>query len=316
MLRTYNPLSRLSLGGFGKPNSGKVDRLNNATKMMLDTTIAGKSYWDCHYMYAAMSAYESLLRGVSYARHRKEAVEYLGTLQFGICEFCVALDQALGELRPDYAYSLFDKDPDHFKTDLVHTVARIAYDTLENVSSGFSGVDDEAWSAAIGVMMRVFPAHLQNVPAGMNPLQQHLAIMMIKKVRENMEGWYPPMTRVLLSTMGPYERPNQPAVRSANAILRDALYRELKKLRTLYDKSPEKVEHYLPPNVSYDRKTNALTYRYHGGSKVTTPLGRSLRIPEIGLTDDANLRPSRLYQPPPPAVAPLGDAQSAVTVSE
>lgn len=317
MLRTYSPLSGLTLSGFGKPSAGRVDRLNKAVKMMLDTTIKGQSYWDCHYMYAAMSVYEGLLRDVSYRRFRKDSVDYLGTLHFGITELCESLDQALDQLEADFCHTLFDKDPDKFKTDLVHTVARIAYDALECLSSGFAGVDDPAWSMAISLMMHLFPKHSQNVPAGMNPLQQQLALMMIKKVRENMEGWYPPLTRVLLSTLGPYEQPNRPAGRSADVILRDAFYRELKKLRVLYDKTPEKVEHYLPPNVTYDRRANALTYRYHGGSKVTTALGRSLRIPEIDLTDDANLRPS-----PPGAtpVAPTGfpsrGLQPAVTIPE
>jgi len=34
--------------------------------MMLETTIEEGSYWDCHYMNAVESAYESLFREIGY----------------------------------------------------------------------------------------------------------------------------------------------------------------------------------------------------------------------------------------------------------
>jgi hypothetical protein len=38
----------------------------------------------------------------------------------------------------------------------------------------------------------------------MNPLQQQLAVQLIDKLRHNMDGWYPAISRVLLATIGPY----------------------------------------------------------------------------------------------------------------
>jgi hypothetical protein len=104
-----------------------------------------------------------------------------------------------------------------------------------------------------------------------------------------MHGFYPTLSRVLLAVIGPYETkaPEKPG--SAAAILKDAVYSELKRLPELYDKDPEKVAERLPPNVSYDHATQSLIHTYSDGQQAVTILS-DLQIGTVDLLAEKNLR--------------------------
>ena len=119
----------------------------------------------------------------------------------------------------------------------------------------------------------------------MNPLQQQLALQFIKKLRQNMDGWYPSISRVLLAVVGPYERKGGSNKRTAFNILKDAVYFELQKLPKLNKIAPEKISTFLPPNVTYNPKSNTLTHTYRLGEKQLTKLS-TLRISPINLCDE------------------------------
>jgi hypothetical protein len=86
------------------------------------------------------------------------------------------------------------------------------------------------------------------------------------------------ISRVLLATIGPYAENPAIAKRTAHVILKDAVYKELKKLPTLHAKNPEKIANFLPSSVAYDAATNTITHTYRGGGKARTNLG-ALEIP-------------------------------------
>ena len=88
-------------------------------------------------------------------------------------------------------------DPKTFRRDLVDTIASIIYESLACFANTFAGADDDAWTHAISVFLDIYPPH-DSEPAGMNPLQQQLAVQLIDKLRQNMDGWYPAISRVLL----------------------------------------------------------------------------------------------------------------------
>jgi hypothetical protein len=68
-------------------------------------------------------------------------------------------------------------------------------------------------------------------------------------------------------------------------ILRNVMYRELKRLPDLAAGKPEKMADYLPKNVEYDAKRCALIHTYSGGSQATTDL-RTLQLVDIDLLDE------------------------------
>jgi hypothetical protein len=123
----------------------------------------------------------------------------------------------------------------------------------------------------------------------MNPLQQQLAVQLIEKLRHNMEGMYPAISRVLLAVIGPYRDLPDISTRTAYVIIKDAVYKELQKLPTLHAKEPERIADYLPSNVTYGGASNTLTHTYLRGEQRVTRLFE-LNIPSVELTDRCNWR--------------------------
>jgi hypothetical protein len=98
---------------------------------------------------------------------------------------------------------------------------------------------------------------------------------------ENIHGFYPAASRVLLSTVGPYHHDVEQPNRTAFNILKDVLYIQLKRFHLLASAEPKHVSRYLPPNVSY--QGNSLIHRYSSGAARTTNLS-TLVIPAFALT--------------------------------
>lgn len=67
------------------------------------------------------------------------------------------------------------------------------------------------------------------------------------------------------------------------------VYQKLKGLPELYEKDTKKVSERLPPNVTYDHSTKALTHTYTGGQQQTTKLD-DLKISEVDLFAEKNFR--------------------------
>jgi hypothetical protein len=111
-----------------------------------------------------------------------------------------------------------------------------------------------------------------------------LTLKFVKKLADNMNGYYPAICRVLLSTVGPYQQNALQPNMTAFNVLRNVMYRELKKLPSLAAAKPDKVSDYLPDNVSYDAQTTSLTHTYFGGEQRTTDLS-ALQIVEVDLLD-------------------------------
>jgi hypothetical protein len=300
MLHHYDPLSRLNFKTPKVPSAGFVARLNSASKMMLETAIKGGSYWGERYIYSVEGVYENLSRQWSYTRPRSLPVEYAVTLHMGIAELYNMLRSALNDLKWEMKKPLFVTDPEVFRNDIIDAVARITYESLTGIANAFTGPDDDAWTHAIGVFLDVYPPH-DSEPVGMDPLQQQLALKILEKLRHNMDGWYPAISRVLLAVIGPYDGHPQISKRTAHVILKDAVYKQLQKLPALQAKNPEKIADFLPSSVTYDSTSNTLTHIYRGGATQSTNLP-ALQIPEIDLCDEQN------WQTPEAAGAPSPDA--------
>ena len=101
-----------------------------------------------------------------------------------------------------------------------------------------------------------------------------------------MDGFYPSISKVLLATIGPYKQHLSVPSGTAYAILRDAVYKELQKLPSLYAKKPEKLADFIPANVTYDHEKNTLTHLYFGGQAAVTDLN-ALSLSDIDFYDKA-----------------------------
>ena len=123
-------------------------------------------------------------------------------------------------------------------------------------------------------------------PDGLDPLQQRTAIKFMDRVKRNLDGFYPALTRVLLLMIGPYRDAVQVNPKSAFGLLREAFFLEMKRLPDLHANHPEKLSHYIPPGIRYDAEKGALIRRYRGGEERATELA-SLKIEPISFTSQA-----------------------------
>ena len=167
-------------------------------------------------------------------------------------------------------------------------IGPIVYESFECVAIGFTGANDEAWTHVIGVYRNIYP-FFDTEPEGMDPLQQQLALKFLLKLRQNMEGWYPSISRVLLAVIGPYENSSTDQKRTAFVLLRDAVYKELQKLPRLIEKKPDKIRDFFPSSVAYDPSANTLTHSYFSGKPSVTALS-DLTISDVDLTKESTWR--------------------------
>jgi hypothetical protein len=115
-------------------------------------------------------------------------------------------------------------------------------------------------------------------------------VKLIKKLQENMRGFYPALCRVLLSCVGPHHHPSGQPNNTAFNIFKDAMYVELQKLPLLAQSNPDKLGDFLPDHVTYDPGNKALTHVYRDGTQVMTHLGQ-LALGSVSLTDPLPGRP-------------------------
>jgi hypothetical protein len=287
-MRAFEPLNGFGSIGIGATSEGFVSRLNFAAKLMVGAEIKHRGFWESHSTSSVKTIYERICHSVTFERSESKHPAVLSKLGQGITELSKIVAASLEESQPRTYEMLFAQDLETHRFDSVAEIAELACDGLECVSNGFLGVNDPAWSFALQILHGIFDP-FGNVSVGLSPLQQALAIGLVKKLKNNMDGYYPTLSRVVLAVIGPYETnaPEKPG--SAAAVLKDAVYFEIKRLPDLYDKDPEKVVERLPPNVTYDHNTRSLTHTYRGGQQVTTNLD-ALHVGPVDLLAENILR--------------------------
>ncbi len=270
-MRVFEPLNGITSIGIGVPSEGFVSRLNIAAELMVSSEIKHGGYWDAGSTNSVVNIYDNISQSVMSERSENKHPAYLFEFRQGITKLSKVMTDSLEECDPRVHNMLFATDLEEYRHDSVDAIAKLVCDGLTCVSNQFQGFDDSAWLFAHDVFRKVFE-RFGDVPIGLSPFQQAVAIGLIHKLKENMDGYYPTLSRVLLAVIGPYETsaPEKPG--SAVAILKDAIYFELKRLPDLYDKDPKKVAERLPLNVTYDHTKRSLTHTYRGGQQVRTNL--------------------------------------------
>jgi hypothetical protein len=270
-MRVFEPLNGITSIGVGAPSEGFVSRLNIAAELMVSAEVKHRGFWDDRSTSSVVRIYESISHSVSFDRSENKRPAYLFQLQQGITELTKIMTTSLEECEPRVYDMLFAKNLEKYRHDTVDEIAKLVCEGLNCISNRFQGIDDSAWSFAHRVFGNVFE-RFGDVPIGLSPLQQAVAIRLVDELRENMKGYYPTLSRVLLAVIGPYDTEAPPKPGSASAILKDAVYFELKRLPDLYEKDPKKMAERLPPNVAYDHTTRTLTHTYSDGQQARTNL--------------------------------------------
>jgi hypothetical protein len=97
----YNPLGKMSFSSGPEPSSGYVSRLNGASKLMLESAIRNRDYWEHSYMYGVESAYESLFQQLSYRRYKGTPSDFLVSVHMGVVDLYKSTLKGLESLEPE-----------------------------------------------------------------------------------------------------------------------------------------------------------------------------------------------------------------------
>lgn len=270
--RNYRPLSGLELGDLKDVDRNTIDRLFHGLRCTLVTVLDGGNYWDDR----SLALMADHLGSAAWDVHRqvkadRENYELVSGIHFGLkglIDDTVKHLEGLDRKTYEKLYAVIDKRRDNtVLDDLSETIVEMLY----SFANDFEGHEDAFWTTAIDIFGAVF-GKFGEQPDGMDPLQQRVAIKFIDKVKENMDGLYPALTRVLLPVIGPYEDPAKKNPNSAFSLLREAFYAELMRFPELYKKDPEKAGDYLPKNVRYDAKNATFVQIYLLGEEIPTSL--------------------------------------------
>lgn len=281
ILSHYRPMQKMYHSVRGELTEGYVSRLNLVSKTILETAIREKDWYPQGYMGGVHGAYESVLHHLMYRRYKDVPVGLSVSLHMGIADLYKEIGKAFDKTPVERLTPLYANKarPDRWEN-LVAEIAAIVYESLESIANSFQGYDDPNWHHAISVFQDVFPVY-GGIPIGFDPFQQRLAIMLIEKLNQNMQGFYPSISRVLLAVMGPYERHRDTRL-TAFGILRDAVYKESLKLKQLHTGKPDRFDDYFPTHVKYDPAADTLTFTYRSGDPVTTNLA-NLKLDDVDL---------------------------------
>ena len=279
---TYRPLQWLSIG-FGEPTTHRlIRRFNMAAELLLTTSLKGDDFWQPHAHYDIAHVYKRMFESLRWGAPEAINVDVLVAMTSGASGRMVQIRTALGGLPAADRVLLYKiDDRQQWGENLVEVYANLANELLETIANGFSGIDDRFWTFAIDFWHKVFPFY-ENELAGLDPFQQRLALHIRAKVAENMDGWYPALTRVVLAIHGPHGPPPPVRQRSAYVVFGDIFYEQLRLgLPRLAADKPEKLDDFMPPSVTYDAATNTLTRTFTSGTERQTVLAAL----EVGLVD-------------------------------
>ncbi|HLG45273.1 MAG TPA: hypothetical protein VKY24_03440, partial [Reyranella sp.] len=184
-----------------------VRRFNAAFKATMHTVVEEQAFHHIQALFSARQFYETLGRECE-ALQRQDARDYELAMAISRCfessiEWGRHFERAAD---PAFYPHLFarGRSVDFFQ-DTLGALAEIAYEGIAGISNNFKGHGDIFWMMAIELLRKAFPMFSDEAD-GMTPYQQRLAMMLISRVRDNMNGRYPAVTRVLLAVVGPYHR--------------------------------------------------------------------------------------------------------------
>lgn len=289
IINRYAPLSFYLSSGKITPRI--LARFNAAALRTFETLIAERKIQHSYAAHRIKNFYKSAFLGL-YKIQTNPAYDFPHVMVptesvANAIKLAVKLMASLSDRSYD---QLFLKDlTNERRHDLLEVLVEIVFDSLNAISNEFNGPGDPFWNMARSTLSDVFP-QFDEQPDGMTPFQQRLAIKIVGGLNKNMRGWYPAISRIVLSTVGPYKENGRQQNRTAANILKDASYIELQRLPELAEQKPEKLGDYFPSHISYDPESNVLTHTYASGSQAITDLSQ-LQLDPVSLIDPIIRRP-------------------------
>lgn len=290
IIEYYNPLDNFNFLRDDQINGSVLKRFNKAAVRCYECVIQERQWFHPPQVVFSIKSFYWTAGLEAWRLHDRDAVDVDFSIEFGrAAKNAIALANRLMATQEEHSYNaMFVTEPERFRHDALEPLVEIVFNALCHISKGFTGSDDPFWHVAIETMIEAYNP-IGEQPDGLTPFQQRLTLKLLDKLKDNMNGFYPAVCRVLLSTVGPYQgNAVQPNLTAFN-ILRNVMYRELKRLPDLATGEPEKIQDYLPDTTTFDSDKGTLTHTYARGEQHVTDLN-TLEVIDIDLIDEAHRR--------------------------
>jgi hypothetical protein len=297
--RYYLPWDGLTAADLNAADVPMLERVARAAQLTIDEYAAGGFSYHSYNIAKLQESYEVLSRHIYQMKKAGADISQFSSILGRSVKYIVETTRNHCRTAPpaerQRLYAQADAPSD---LSVLDSIAEMLISVLENTSYEFSGFDDKFGNMAREIWDSVLPRFGAQAP-GMDPLQQRFVLRLIEKTRENMEGWYSPLSRQALAVIGPYAAKAESSERTAFKICRDLFYQEIREFPAFYEKDAERAKTFLPDNVRYEPETATLIHRYSFGGEDRTTLP-SLEIAPVSLTAEA----VGFSAPPPGGAAP------------
>jgi hypothetical protein len=284
--RYYLPWDGLTAADLNAADVPMLERIARAAQLTIDEYVAAGFSYHSYNIAKLQESYEVLSQHIYQMKKSGADISQFSSILGRSVKYIVETTRNYCRTAPaaerQRLYAQADAPSD---LSVLDSIAEMLISVLENTSHEFSGFDDKLGNMAREIWDSVLPRFGAQAP-GMDALQQRFVLRLIEKTRENMEGWYSPLSRQALAVIGPYAAKAESSERTAFKICRDLFYQEIREYPAFYERDPEHAKAFLPDNVRYEPETATLIHRYSFGGEDRTALP-SLEIAPISLTAEA-----------------------------
>lgn len=272
----------------------QVARLNFVANISLKNSLDSEGAWEATNISHLVGYYETVFRKAQIAKTEAQAWRLCGEVGSGVKDLIEQTRSYLALLPPEKRQMFYVKGEHKPWRDrhVVSSIARLTIEYWNSISHAFQGPSDSNWTSALDTWDACFD-RCGSQHQGMDPLQQRVALQMSETIEENMEGLYPPLTRLCISMVGPYVVQADPTSGTAtDLIARDLYYRLKTKLPGLAKAKPDRFRDFLPSNVSLEKDNEVLIYAYSSGKPATIELAKLNIKPVSYELNTVNICPS------------------------
>ena len=296
--RYYLPWDGVTAADLNAADVAMFERIARAAQLTIDEYAAGGFSYHSYNIAKLQESYEVLSRHLYQMKKAgADITELAGILGHSVKYIVEKTRNYCRTAAHADRHRLYAQEDAPSDLSVLDSIAEMLISVLENTSLEFSGFDDKFGNMAREIWDSVLP-RFGTEAAGMDPLQQRFVLRLIEKTRENMEGWYSPLSRQALTVIGPYAAKAESSERTAFKICRDLFYQEFREFPAFYEKDEERAKTFLPDNVRYEPETATLVHRYSFGGEDRTILTLldiapiSLKADEIGFSTPSGDGPS------------------------
>jgi len=288
--RFYTPLGWTLFNDTKDLQIGQVARLSRAILLTVKSSLSAGDYWTQNSLGGVSDLVSSVATDIC-QRVRDDKADYrlIHALQLDLLKMIDETRKHLDEMETDTYYSLFLRSDSDTRTinerdlSLLDEIAEIIVQCLFSFCNDFDGTSDPFWSFANSFNKDVLERYQESI-TGFDPLQQRIVLKILRAVDDNLKGYYPAISRMLLSTIGPYRPSTEEHKNHPWQLFVDAFFYRLLAFPEFYKKDSAKALTYLPSDVRYIPERNCIIKTYRGGEEQETSLG-DLNLFDVNIND-------------------------------